>query len=78
MLSLSAPPSSSSSTRAIASVNLASPIEGALFYGVEALKRLGGHATVHDDKAKAKSEFKGEINIPVGVNPKNLKVSIHL
>ena len=74
MLTLSAPPSSSSSTRVITSLQLASPLDGALCYGIEALKRLGGHVTLHTDKSKSKSDFpEDKIIIPVGVNPKNLK-----
>ena len=74
MLSLSAPPSSSSACKVLASIPLASPVDGALSYGVEALKRLGGHVSVDNDKLKQKHEFpEDKINIPVGVNPKNLK-----
>lgn len=73
-IALASPPSSSSSSRVLASVPLVGIATNALCYGREALARLGG--VTQDGAAKgpggAKFDF-GKINIPVGVTPQNLK-----
>lgn len=74
MLTLGAPPSSSSTTRALAKLSAPSPIDGAIPFGQVALKLLGGVLKVSEDADKKANAFPEErIVIPQGVTPQNLK-----
>jgi hypothetical protein len=73
---ISAPTSSSAQMRVVQSVFFLGQRSGALPFGREALKRLGGAEVLVESKKNASTFPEEKIVIPVGVTPQNLKVSL--
>ena len=73
-LTLGAPPSSSTNTKAFSGLALTVNLTSALPVGRSALKLLGGISKVAEGNEKKVNEFpEDRIQIPVGITPQNLK-----
>lgn len=74
-LILGAPPSSSTNTKALSSgLALTVNLTTALPVGRAALKLLGGISKVSEENEKKVNDFpEDRIQIPIGINPQNLK-----
>jgi hypothetical protein len=73
-LTLGAPPSSSTNTKAFSGLALTVNLTTALPVGRSALKLLGGISKVAEGNEKKVNEFpEDRIQIPVGITPQNLK-----